>query len=267
MQAKVPLPPDARRGYIMGRRLRAWDHGVYERYLKNGRGQGEGAAYIPWITIHDFSSRGIVTRVFGHKTQRTHHFLSRNELLYFYLLEWSDDVLDIREQYPLIDVEQAVAAAAEAGIRYPSDSISGFPYILTCDFLITTQYGLKARTIKESASLQNKRTLEKLEIERRYWKAIGIDWAIITEKGIPVQRARNIEWLHTSAHLPKELDQQHLQVDMLQISKAGRRSKFLAAFEKQHGLAAGSALNLYKHLLWTKQICCDMDSDMRHTYH
>jgi hypothetical protein len=42
-----------------------------------------------------------INRVQGWKTNRVHHFISNNELLYFFLLEWSDIVTDIREQYPL----------------------------------------------------------------------------------------------------------------------------------------------------------------------
>ena len=71
--------------------------------------------------------------------------------------------------------------AFKARLEYLRNNISKFPYVLTCDFMITTQSGLMARTIKLSSDLQNKRTLEKLEIERRYWKEVGIDWKLVTE--------------------------------------------------------------------------------------
>ena len=184
---------------VIAKRLRTWNQTKFEKYIKDGRGRGAGADYLPWITVHDFSSRGIVSRVKGIKTQRVHHFLSRNELYYFYLLDWSDSVLDIREQFPLLNVELAVEIAQNAGIKYPYDNISGFPYIMTCDFMITTPQGLKARTIKCSSELSNKRVLEKLEIERRYWDKLNIDWRMITESEIPVSKAKYIESIHTSA--------------------------------------------------------------------
>ncbi len=93
-----------------------------------GRGQGEGPAYLPCISIHDFLSRGIVSRIAGYKTKRIHHFLSRNELNYFFLLEWSGKVLNIREQFPLIDMELATAIVRQIGVSYPSDNITVFPY-------------------------------------------------------------------------------------------------------------------------------------------
>ena len=82
----------------MPKHIRSWNKNKFEQKLSIGCGSGEGKEYKPWITIQDFSSQGMVSRVRSHKTGRVHHFLSRNELYYFYALEWSDKVLDIREQ-------------------------------------------------------------------------------------------------------------------------------------------------------------------------
>ena len=168
----------------MSKHSRIWNQEKYKEYLRKGRGQGTGAEYKAWINIQDFASHGIVSRVKGHKTGRIHHLMSNNELAYFYLLDWSDEVKDIREQYPLLDLDSAAAIAARAGIKYPADNISGFPYVLTTDFMITTNQGLKARTVKMSSELNKERVLEKLEIERRYWEGNGIGWKIVTENEI-----------------------------------------------------------------------------------
>jgi hypothetical protein len=171
---------------------------VYEKYVREGRGYGSGSDYTPWIRIQDFASRGIVSRVKGRTTGRVHHLMSNNELAYFYILDWSDKVADIREQYPLSDLECAVKVAAQAGIKYPTDRVSGYTYMMTCDFMLTTTNGYNARTVKMSSELSNPRTLEKLEIERRYWLEQGVDWKIVTEREIPFQKAKNIEWLYTA---------------------------------------------------------------------
>lgn len=72
------------------------------RYIKEGRGQGELDKYIPWLKVQEFSSRGNVTRsAGGWKTKRHHEFFSNLERSYFFLLDWSEDVIDIREQFPL----------------------------------------------------------------------------------------------------------------------------------------------------------------------
>lgn len=247
----------------MAKRTRSWNRAKYEQYIKSGRGQGEGSLYLPWISIHDFSSLGTVSRIAGHKANRVHHFLSRNELNYFFLLEWSDKVLDIREQFPLCDVELAVDIARKAGIEYPRDNISGFPYILTCDFMITTADGLKARTVKCASELQNNRTLEKLEIERRYWEYIGVDWKIVTEHEIPKQKCRNIEWLYTASVLPKHLNSSNLLEEMLcQVNKEVSLLSVLNCFDEKYGLEKGGGVQILKHLLWTKQLSTDMDANL-----
>jgi hypothetical protein len=57
-------------------------------------------------------------------------------------------------------------------IRYPTVPGTMQPVVLTTDFVITLVNGLErihqARTVKYSDYLSSQRTLEKLEIERRY---------------------------------------------------------------------------------------------------
>jgi len=237
---------------------RVWNKEKYKAYIKAGRGHGEGQTYMPWILIQDFSSRGISSRVYSYKTNRVHHFLSRNELSFFYLLEWSDNVLDIREQFPLLDIELAIELAESAGIRYPKDSQSGFPYVLTCDFMITTKHGSRARTIKSSTDLNNKRTLEKLEIERRYWDTLGIDWRIVTEREIDFVKSKNIEWLYTAAKLPEYLTGDGYREAILERIGSHSIQQTAAWFDKMYVLPAGSGLYLIKNLIWRKEIAYEI---------
>jgi hypothetical protein len=89
------------------------------RFVKQGYGQGEGSAYIPWIRVQDVPSRGRPRKVPGIKSGRTHHTLSDLEYYYLLLLEFSSEVVDIREQYPVFPTARARDLAAELGIRYP----------------------------------------------------------------------------------------------------------------------------------------------------
>jgi hypothetical protein len=245
----------------MAKRARTWNKAKYERYLKEGRGQGEGSSYCPWISVHDFSSQGTISRIAGHKTGRVHHFLSRNELNYFFLLEWSDKVLDIREQFPLSDIAMAADIARAAGISYPRDNVSGFPYVLTCDFMITSTEGLLARTIKSTDDLCNPRTVEKLEIERRYWSRKGVDWRIVTEREMPLQKCQNVEWLYTSAVIPDEIAAYRQEMLRL-IDRSVPLVHLSKYFDVQYGLPPGSGLRLLKHLIWTRCIEYNMHEDL-----
>lgn len=55
---------------------------------------------------------------------------------------------------------------------------------------------MTARTVKPAAELEDKRTIEKFEIERRYRESHHVDWGIITGLDIPDYVVRNIEWVH-----------------------------------------------------------------------
>ncbi len=46
---------------------------------------------------------------------------------YFYLTEFSDAVLDIREQFPLLPQEETIVIAEELGIKHPADPKTGDP--------------------------------------------------------------------------------------------------------------------------------------------
>jgi hypothetical protein len=248
----------------MPKHHRIWNASVYDDYVREGRGRGNGSGYAPWIYIQDFASRGVVSRVKGRTTGRVHHLMSNNELAYFYILDWSDAVTDIREQYPLSDLECAVSVAAQAGIKYPIDHISGYPYVLTCDFMITTRGETKARTIKTTIDLNNRRTIDKLEIERRYWITKGVDWKIITEQNISFQKAKNIEWLYMAQDfcIPSEFE--HARHMMMQLLLYGRYSVLDAVktVENEYALATGSGIQLFKQLVLDKAITINLDESL-----
>ncbi len=81
----------------MAKRKRITNQTTIEKRINEGRGQGRGGDYQPWLLIQDVPSQGLATRIKGWKTKRVHHLLSNLELSYFYILEWSPVVFDIRE--------------------------------------------------------------------------------------------------------------------------------------------------------------------------
>lgn len=124
-----------------------WNQNKFEKFLREGRGKGHGKDYKPWLTTQDVPSTGRRSRVPDWKTGRLHHTLSDNEIDYLYLLEWADNVIDIREQFPLIDLEVAQTIASDMGVKYPTNKESNFPYILTTDFFITIHSNGQAKEI------------------------------------------------------------------------------------------------------------------------
>jgi len=190
---------------FMPRHKSDWTTKKLDRYTKEARGQGFGKDYKPWIEVTDFSSSGRVSRILGWKTNREHHLMSDGEKGLFYISEWSDRVTDIREQFPLLDLDLCFKIAEEMGVDYNTYSKGDAPHVLTSDFMLTvTREGrciYEARTFKPSKELNNQRTITKLEIEKHYCKRKGICWKIVTEKELPKSLIKNIEWVHSAYQL------------------------------------------------------------------
>jgi hypothetical protein len=248
----------------MAKRKRENNEKQNEKKYKEGRGQGNFENYKPWIKIQDIGSQGLATRIRGVKTGRDHQLLSTLELDYLYLLDWSQDVIDIREQYPL-DLKETVVLAKEVGLVHPPRSNPSQPIIMTTDFLVTVRrsIGTKeiARTIKYSKDLADSRVLEKFEIERLYWKERNIDWGIVTELDIDKTLVKNIKWLYrfreenslptaiTSSIIPK------LSNYMLPIVRKKQISlrDITKACDVKFALSAGNSLAVVRYLLATRK--------------
>jgi hypothetical protein len=254
----------------MAKRNRASTQAVIDRRIEEGRGQGHGSNYKPWLLIQDVPSRGLATRIKGWKTTRVHHFLSNFELNYFYVLEWSPVVCDIREQYPLLPLEETIAIAQQCGVPHPKDPKTQEPVVMTTDFLIAVrqQVGVinQARTIKPAKDLQSERTLEKLEIEHRYWQCRDIDWGIVTEHEIPIPLAKNVEWLHPfqltedlSPLKKAEINRIATALNPRMIQDSKSLADIAAECDERLGLHPGTSLSVSRHLIANRQWLVDMN--------
>lgn len=171
------------------------EHQIAHR-IKQGRGQGVGKQYRPWINVQDVPSEGRSHRIYSQKTARIHHLLSDLELAVFLVFEWSSSTIDIREQFPLRrDDTQSIAR--ENGLRHPN--IRGIDQVMSSDFLVDIHLGSASQIaiqVKPLNALADNRVVEKLEIERRYWELKQIPWFLITESEINFVVKQNISWLY-----------------------------------------------------------------------
>lgn len=247
-----------------------------EKMLEEGRGTGIGKEYIPWIKIQDVASSGRVTRVKGIKTGRQHELMSDMERNYFYLLEFSKEVVDIREQYPLLPLEDTLDIAMELGIIHPKDPKTNEPIVMTTDFLITLEnngeYYEAARTVKSKDDLLNKRISEKFEIERRYWEKKEIDWGIVTEQEIDKTIAHNISFIQGYKDIASidcfqkldNLDLKDLVYEFIRRIVDDKRSvrKICSEFDEDMSLDKGSGLSIFKYLIINKIIQIDITKEI-----
>jgi len=253
----------------MAKRKRQTTKKSIEKRLSEGRGKGRRAAYSPWLRIQDVPSRGLVTRIRGWKSGRVHHLLSLLELRFFYILDWSRRVVDVREQYPLLPLDETLAIAASLGVEHPKDPITRHPIVMTTDFVATIRVNGKerdqARTVKYAEELRSVRTLEKLEIEKRYWQTRKVDWKVITERNISATAARNIEWIHPYRRLedfstlPTAVAVKAIAGLTESVSLQNRPLREVALEIDDHfGLEAGTGLALARYLIATRHWLVNM---------
>lgn len=239
-----------------------------EKMIKEGYGKGMGSNYKPWIKIQYIPSMGRVTRVKGMKTGRQHELLSDMERNYFYILEYCDDVVDIREQYPLLPIEETISIARELGIEHPKNPETNENIVMTTDFLITISNSEVtkevARTIKSKDDLLNRRILEKFEIERVFWERRGINWAIVTEEEIDKTIAHNISFVQgykdiTNVDSFKQieiLEIKDLIYEFLKRIVDDERSMrdICSEFDSDMNLEKGSGVSIFKYSIINKII-------------
>ena len=162
-----------------------------QRY-KKGLGQGYRENYLSWLIFTDFSSKGITSYRRGIKIDRFYLCFSTLEYYTLRTLEQFSQILDIREQFPLLNKRKFLAIANRLGIDPPRNPKTRTPIITTSDFFLTLKNRNAVRSVKPSKDLESKRTLEKIELERTYWLEEGVDdFSIITEKDIDKTYAQN----------------------------------------------------------------------------
>lgn len=167
------------------------------RRIREKRCLGRWSAYIPWIKVHELSSRGWSTRAWSDKMSRIVHLLSRLEYLYFLRLEFSSEIADFYEQFALRqEVTEDIAKTLR--IRYPIAPFTGQKVRFTSDFVFNTKNGRRmVRACKPANALDDERVRLKLKIEKVYWLDIEgyDDWAVVSREQLNPDIDANIAWV------------------------------------------------------------------------
>lgn len=243
------------------------DEAKIKRFIAQNRGKGEGSTYKPWLTIQDLPSSGRSHRIHSLKTGRTHQLLSDLEKYAFLSYEWNDAVTDIREQYPL-QREDTIRIAKDLGIDHPKDPNTKCNIVMTTDLLLSVIKGgvscQVARSIKPTDRL-DKRVIEKLEIERRYWLKQNEDWGLVTEKQLPKGYALNLDWAREVANFdgreacyPNYWEKICIEVLSILAKQPGVSVATLSAVLQ---IKSADVILAVRHLVWHKKISIDMTKE------
>lgn len=246
------------------RKAKQSDPKTIARWIREGRGQGEGEEYRPWLTVRDFSSRGLCHRLRSWKCgKRVLQLFSKLEYEVALLLDWRDDVTVYYEQYPLHTRDETNEIAHSLGIGPVLEPPRvGEPIVMTSDFLIRTPEKREVFSVKPAANI-TPRALEKFVVERFYWAKRNTPCRLMTDEQLPRALIASIRQIHGYYFLPKF---EFLTPDV--VNKAEfvlrhaleRRATIASAAERVDallGVKRGSGLAVLKHLLARKVLPLD----------
>jgi hypothetical protein len=234
--------------------------------FKDGRGSGAGKSYKPFLEVRDVPSKGRVHRRPAITHGRIVHLLSDLELAAFLLFDWASIVVDIREQYPL-DIETTLEISERIGIKHPA--YAGVDQVMTTDLVVDLkvdgQIITHAISAKYANDLEDKRVIEKQELERRYWEGKGIPWFIFTEQEVPRNLVQNIKWLIPHLH-SFDLDKKQQEAAFetvchaLQSYPSNKIANVMLLLDENKGVERGTYLSYLRHLLAQQAIYWDMSN-------
>jgi hypothetical protein len=256
----------------MGKGIQKWSNERIDQRQREGYGCGEGAAYKPWVGMHDVASAGRMHRAFSQIFGRTIYLLSDVEWNTFLLLEYSRKFTQVYEGFPL-PRETTLQIAEALGIRHPQYPATHVPTVMTVDFLAVEQRGddmlIVAFDCKRSEDAEDERALEKLQITREYFAGVGVAHHLIFHSALPMSKVKNIEWMRAAILKEGEIELyegyiREKATQMWHELSTGKHTvplnKYCASFELRHQMGRGDGLRVARILLWELKLKCDISN-------
>ncbi|MCU1754685.1 MAG: TnsA endonuclease N-terminal domain-containing protein [Pseudomonas helleri] len=250
-----------------------------DKLIKKGVGSGERESYRPWLKIRSVPSRGTSRIIPGVRVTRGHHCLSNNEYMFLVLMEFNQDITDIREQFPLIDYDETYSIALQKNIRPALYVGTDVPFVFTADFMLSfarageepnlVAISLKYKEeINSSSVTQRKRTFEKQEIEKEYWARRGVKSKLCFYEDLPHTKIKNLIILRDYANLPlsvasdinlRKIMQFLIAADSKAVEDIPLR-RLLRLISQSVYIEYMVVKDLFFYLVWHKKISINLDS-------
>lgn len=269
-----PPPPAAfnpRRGKLVTREY-------LDKLIKKGVGSGELESYRPWLKIRSVPSRGTSRIIPGVRIARGYHCLSNSEYMFFVLMEFNQEIVDIREQFPLIDYDETYSIALQKNIRPARYVGTDVPFVFTADFMLSIarsgeELSLVAISLKykkeinDASVAQRKRLFEKQEIEKEYWSRRGIKSKLCFYEDLPHTKIKNLIILRDYAQLRLSIASENNLQKILQFLKATDSKaveeitlrQLMRLISQNVYIEYKVVKDLFFYLLWHKKIYIDLD--------
>lgn len=159
------------------------------RRIELGYGTGHGKDYKPWLKSGRFSSKGVSAAFPDWKHRRMIELMSQGELWFYVISRWNDNVVDIREQYPLLPLAETTEIAELLNVK---PAVNGH-FVMTTDFLIDLENGKQiALSVKQSRQNFADRQKELALVEEEYWSRRGVAFSVGYKEDLDPVMVRNL---------------------------------------------------------------------------
>lgn len=260
--------------------------------IRSGFGQGHGVGYQPWLQIRRKNSSSKSNQVVAWMPPlgRTAHYFSRGEYHTALVLLWLG-VWDLREQYPLWPIPHPhpmegargtegikfawsrglLEIAQEAGIVHGVEFGTKIPYVATIDLLAMAPLssglklvGFSSKPITEHDEEVKIRTLERLELERRYFDEIDAGYIVASAAIVPSLMAGQLEWWLDCSTLncaPELIPLVDRFIDHFNNHNELSIAELVTELSSLLAITLDSAWLLFRHCAWVQKI--DIDPTVR----
>lgn len=269
--------------------------------IAEGRGQGHGNHYRPWLRVtrrnSSPKSNQVVGRLPGYSRQA--NFFALSEWSIAVALVWLG-VVDVREQFPLWPMEHMhplagaqgaeklqlrqcrglLEIARDAGIPHGVLPGTNIPYIATIDLMVTVNtisgsspalVALSAKPVRTPRDINPaSRVVERLELERRYCNEAGISYRIVHPEVLNRTLANHLAFLSYAATLPPNFTCPNRLEEFASLveERAEGHGLWRATTEaaKKHDIEQSNIALLLHHCVWRGLIDVDLSKPLLMSY-
>ena len=228
--------------------------------IKRRRGVGVGQSYVPWLKHRDVGSIGTSGVIKGVLSDRPHHLLSELEVIYFYLLERRASTLDIREQWPILDIDRTLELCAQFGVHHGTRR--RFPEPFTIDFLISERVNgeikHRAASVKSPEDALDPNVRLRLAVEHAWCRDRGIPWTLVNTTRFDKTLLENLRFMRAwfrHRYVPDAVLECQL-VDQFHAVYAPNRPlrDMLAQLSGQLRKPAAVIEDSFRYCIWTERL-------------
>lgn len=165
-----------------------------QRWINDFEQREKLGNYEAFYRSQDITSSGIKGKIAcPNNPGRVYQTLSLNETFTLVQLLHDPLVVDIKEQWAVTDLNKSRAFAAALAIKHPTHVWSSTSSVITWDFLCDMKFGPKrAISVKPENLLKDKRTEEKLKLEKVLAESLNYEHQIVTDKEVKTEEVKNI---------------------------------------------------------------------------